>query len=44
MEDAEDALAGWKETGRNPFYFDGEENAVRNMRTVSHRKHIANQK
>ena len=41
VEDAEDALAGWQETGRNPFYFDGEESAVMNRRTVSHRKATA---
>ncbi len=38
MEDAEDAVAGWKETGMNPFTFEGEKTAIRVMRTVSHRK------
>ena len=41
MQDAEDAIAGWKETGKNPFTFDGEEMAIRVMRTVSHRKWLA---
>lgn len=43
MEDAEDAIAGWKETGMNPFHFDGEKTAIRVMRTVSHRKWLAKQ-
>ena len=43
IEDAEDAIAGWKETGMNPFHFDGEETAIRVMRTVSHRKWMKNQ-
>lgn len=43
-EDAIDAIAGFKETGRNPFYFDGEENPVTNYRTVSHRKWLAQNK
>ncbi len=41
IEDAEDILATWKDVGRNPFYFDGEERAIRTMRTVSHRKAMA---
>ena len=41
IEDAEDAIAGWKETGMNPFHFEGEQTAIRVMRTVSHRKWLA---
>lgn len=41
LEDAEDAIKGWKETGMNPFHFEGEETAIRVMRTVSHRKYMA---
>ena len=41
MQDAEDAIAGWKETGLNPFIFEGEQVAIRVMRTVSHRKWLA---
>lgn len=41
IEDAEDVLAVWKESGRNPFYFDGEERAIMNKRTVSRRKWMA---
>ena len=41
MQDAEDAIAGWKETGQNPFFFEGEQTAIRVMRTVSHRKWLA---
>ena len=44
MEDAEDAIAGWKETGMNPFTFEGEKTAIRVMRTVSHRKWLAKNK
>ena len=40
-EDAQDAIAGWKETGMNPFHFEGEQTAIRVMRTVSHRKAMA---
>lgn len=40
-EDAQDAIAGWKETGMNPFHFEGEKTAIRVMRTVSHRKAMA---
>ena len=41
MQDAEDAIAGWKETGLNPFTFEGEQVSIRVMRTVSHRKWLA---
>lgn len=41
MQDAEDAIAGWKETDMNPFHFEGEQTAIRVMRTVSHRKWLA---
>lgn len=41
IEDAEDAIKGWKETGMNPYHFDGEAVAIRVMRTVSHRKWMA---
>ena len=41
IEDAEDAIEGWKETGMNPFHFEGEQTAIRVMRTVSHRKWMA---
>ncbi len=44
VEDAEDAIQGWKETGMNPFCFPGEETAIRVMRTVSHRKYMAQKK
>ena len=44
IEDAEDAIAGWKETGMNPFYFEGEQVAIKVMRTVSHRKWLAKKK
>ena len=44
MEDAEDAIKGWKETGMNPFHFEGEQTAIRVMRTVSHRKWLASKK
>ena len=44
MEDAEDAIAGWKETGMNPFTFEGEKTAIRVMRTVSHRKWLEKNK
>jgi len=44
IEDAEDAIEGWKETGMNPFHFEGEKTAIRVMRTVSHRKWLANKK
>ena len=44
MQDAEDAIAGWKETGMNPFTFEGEKTAIRVMRTVSHRKWLAKNK
>ncbi len=44
IEDAEDAIEGWKETGMNPFHFEGEQTAIRVMRTVSHRKWLAKQK
>ena len=37
-EDAQDAIEGWKKTGMNPFHFEGEQTAIRVMRTVSHRK------
>jgi PTS system cellobiose-specific IIB component len=43
IEDAEDAIEGWKETGMNPFHFEGEETAIRVMRTVSHRKWLKSQ-
>lgn len=42
-EDAQDAIAGWKETGMNPYYFEGEKVAIRVMRTVSHRKWLKQQ-
>ena len=41
IEDAEDAIAGFQETGMNPFHFEGENVAIRVHRTVSHRKFIA---
>ena len=41
MQDAEDAIIGWKETGMNPFFFEGERISIRVMRTVSHRKWLA---
>ena len=41
IEDAEDAIEGWKETGMNPFHFEGEQSAIKTMRTVSHRKWLA---
>lgn len=44
LEDAEDAIEGWKETGMNPFHFEGEQTAIRVMRTVSHRKWMASKK
>ena len=44
MQDAEDAIAGWKETGMNPFHFEGEKTAIRVMRTVSHRKWLEKNK
>lgn len=44
IEDAEDAIRGWKETGMNPFHFEGEDHAIRVMRTVSHRKYTAKKK
>jgi PTS system cellobiose-specific IIB component len=40
-EDAQDAIEGWKETGMNPFHFEGEQTAIKVMRTVSHRKYMA---
>jgi PTS system cellobiose-specific IIB component len=40
-EDAEDVIKGFKETGMNPFHFEGEEVAIRVKRAVSHRKFIA---
>lgn len=44
MQDAEDAIAGWKETGMNPFHFEGESVSIRVMRTVSHRKWLEQKK
>ncbi|MBR4444741.1 MAG: hypothetical protein IKS37_02420 [Solobacterium sp.] len=44
MEDAEDVITGWKETGMNPFFFEGEKSAIRVMRTVSHRRWLASRK
>ncbi len=44
IEDAEDAIAGFQETGMNPFHFEGENVAIRVHRTVSHRKFIAQKK
>ena len=44
FEDAEDVIAEWKETGMNPFHFEGEEVSIRVMRTVSHRKWMASRK
>ncbi len=44
IEDAEDVVAGFKETGMNPFHFEGEERAISNLRTVSHRKYIQEKK
>ena len=41
IEDAEDVIAAFRETGKNPFCFEGEKRAIRNYRTVSHRKWIA---
>ena len=41
IEDAEDVIAGFRETGKNLFCFEGEERAIRNYRTVSHRKWLA---
>ncbi len=38
IEDAEDVIAGWKETGMNPYHFEGEANPLRVMRTVSNRR------
>ena len=43
-EDAEDVIKGFKETGMNPFHFEGEKTAIRVMRTVSHRKWLAKNK
>ena len=44
IEDAEDVIAGFKETGMNPFHFEGEAVAIRVHRTVSHRKFTARKK
>lgn len=43
FEDAEDVMAGWKETGMNPFHFEGEAVAIRIKRSVSHRKWLKTQ-
>ncbi len=44
IEDAEDVLAAFRETGKNPYCFEGEERAIRNYRTVSHRKWLIKKK
>ena len=44
LEDAEDVIAAWKETGMNPYHFDGEEKAIFIKRTISHRKWLEAQK
>lgn len=43
IEDAEDVIAAFRETGKNPFCFEGEESAIKVARTVSHRKWLAKQ-
>ena len=41
---AEVLFAAFRETGKNPFCFEGEERAIRNYRTVSHRKWLIKKK
>lgn len=38
IEDAEDVIEGFRKTGRSPYFFEGEERAIKVRRTVSHRK------